>query len=113
MRTTKAALVAAMLAGALARGGVAVSAQSADQDMPGSGSCLATMHEMMALMGEHMGSPMMGQGSEPGATEVRHFAIVTNDQETPGGDSVGLGRSQDGSGPSEVAGSSIPTAKGV
>lgn len=67
MRTTKAALVAAMLAGALATGGAAVSAQSADQDMPGDGSCLAAMHEMMALMGEHMGSPMMGRAAGPGA----------------------------------------------
>jgi uncharacterized cupredoxin-like copper-binding protein len=67
MRTTKAALVAAMLAGALATGGGAASAQSADQAMPGDGSCLAAMHEMMAMMGEHVGAPMMGQGSERGA----------------------------------------------
>jgi uncharacterized cupredoxin-like copper-binding protein len=67
MRTTKVTLVAAMLAGALTTGAAAVSAQSADQEMPGSGSCLAAMHEMMALMGEHMGAPMMGQGSGPGA----------------------------------------------
>jgi uncharacterized cupredoxin-like copper-binding protein len=67
MRTTKSALVAAMLAGALATGGAAVSAQSADQDMAGDGSCLAAMHEMMAMMREHLGVPMMGQGSERGA----------------------------------------------
>ena len=71
MRTTKARLVAVILAGALALGGAAVSAQSADdgahQDMPGNGACLAAMHEMMALMGEHMGSPVMGQGSGPDA----------------------------------------------
>jgi uncharacterized cupredoxin-like copper-binding protein len=71
MRTTKATLVAVILTGALALGGAAVSAQSAgdgaDQDMPGNSACLAAMHEMMALMGEHMGSPMAGQGSGPGA----------------------------------------------
>ena len=71
MRTTKAALVAVILAGALALGGAAVSAQSGDhnggRDMPSNGSCMAAMHEMMAMMGEHMGSAMMGRGSEPGA----------------------------------------------
>jgi uncharacterized cupredoxin-like copper-binding protein len=67
MNRMKAATVAAMLAGALSLGGLAVQAQTPS---PGTGqagagdpSCMGAMHEMMTMMREHMGAGMIGPAS--------------------------------------------------
>ena len=70
--TMKAALAAAILAGAMTLGGFAVQAQSTDpgagQDVAASASCIDSGHEMTAMMRVHMGTQMMEpQGSpDPG-----------------------------------------------
>lgn len=71
MNRMKAATVAAMLTGALSLGGLAVQAQAtspvAGQQAGEHGpACMVAMHEMMTMMGEHMGAGMMGSGSDMG-----------------------------------------------
>lgn len=68
MNRMKAATAAAMLAGAVSLGGLAVQAQTpspaaGQQAGTGSPSCLGAMHEMVTMMHDHMGTGMMGPGS--------------------------------------------------
>jgi uncharacterized cupredoxin-like copper-binding protein len=71
MRTTRAAGVAALLIAALAAGSLAVQAGGSDrahgQGMADRSGCMGAMHEMMAMMREHMGASMMGAESMMGS----------------------------------------------
>lgn len=71
MSRTLTATVAAMLAGALSLGGLAVRAQTprmmmGQQADEGGVTCLEAMHGMMAMMHDHMGGGLMGPGSDMG-----------------------------------------------
>lgn len=69
MNRMKTVTVAATLASVVSLGALAVEAQTPGQrpvQQAGTGSpaCLEAMHEMMTMMSEHMGTRMMGPGSE-------------------------------------------------
>lgn len=71
MSRMKTATAAAMLAGVVSLGGLAVQAQTPSQgpgQQPGTGSpsCIGAMHDMMTMMSEHMGGGMIGPGSGMG-----------------------------------------------
>ena len=71
MNKMKAAMVAAMLTGAMSLGGLAVPAQATtpatgQQAGEGGASCMGAMREMMTMMRDHMGAGMMTPGSSIG-----------------------------------------------
>lgn len=70
MWTKRAAIEAALLAGTLLVASQAALAQDTDRAPAMSGgdgsACMTAMDEMMAMMREHMGTPMMGDGRDMG-----------------------------------------------
>lgn len=83
MNRMKAATVAAMLAGALSLGGLAVQAQTptpaTGQAGAGDPSCMGAMHEMMGMMRDHMGTGMTGPSPttapSPDSDDAHHPSI--------------------------------------
>ncbi len=118
MNRMRTATVVAMLAGAVSLGGLAAQAQSPGQGSgqrsgADSAACLGAMRQLMTMMSDHMGTSMMGSGSEPGGGMMGQGSDTGGGMMGPGASArPGMMGAGSGMGPGMMGPASSPGAMG-